>query len=366
MLLQLCTRIGRRSPPTPVRKQQTARSMSFLAHGSSQCRDARSATAAARNRMCGEKCKETQKEAPWPVEEPGSCLKIVQIGVMVYVSLKCIHLHKRALPPHSVNTVLLAPPQSGTEPLPTQVIATQHSLAHPTTKPLCRFLSVWETIQRISRWLLRRDRAWVRPSIQTQTTLFQQRGAVSNIASKCPGPETRAVQPVLKRSDRTSPGERAGEQLLQPLFCGAQERWRTPPDSRYQAHQQHALQASVQDDIAGTDPGANSPPGTGCVRGFKGRVLSHSDSTRITDASEVTLEDTAYQYPVLLFGLALAPRTFSKCMNAALSPLRASRMRVLNYLDDLLILAQSRDTPASHIDKLLRHLEFLRLCVDMC
>ncbi len=40
-------------------------------------------------------------------------------------------------------------------------------------------------------------------------------------------------------------------------------------------------------------------------------------------------------------------------------------MRVLNYLDDWLILAQSRDTPASHIDKLLRHLEFLRLCVNM-
>ncbi len=107
----------------------------------------------------------------------------------------------------------------------------------------------------------RRDRAWVCPSIQTQTTLFQRRGAVSNIASKCPGPETRAVQPVLKRSDRTSPGERAGERLLQPLFCGAQERWRTPPDSRSQAHQQNALQASVQDDIAGTGPGANSPQG---------------------------------------------------------------------------------------------------------
>ncbi len=26
------------------------------------------------------------------------------------------------------------------------------------------------------------------------------------------------------------------------------------------------------------------------------------------------LEGTAYQYPVLLFELALAPRTFSKCM----------------------------------------------------
>ncbi len=135
--------------------------------------------------------------------------------------------------------------------------------------------------------VIRRDRAWVHPSIQTQTTLFQRRGAVSNIASKNPGPETRAVQPVLKRSDRTSPGERAGERLLQPLFCGAQERWRTLPDSRSQAHQQSALQASVQDDIAGTGPGVNSPQGTGCVRGFKGRVLSHSDSTASQTLSEV-------------------------------------------------------------------------------
>ncbi len=56
-----------------------------------------------------------------------------------------------------------------------------------------------------------RDRAWVRPSIQMQTTLFQRCGAVSNIASKCPGPETRAMQPARKRSDRTNPGERAGK-----------------------------------------------------------------------------------------------------------------------------------------------------------
>ncbi len=65
-------------PPTPVKKQQTARSRSSLAHGSSQCRDTRPATAAARNGMCGEKCKETREEAPRPVGEPASCLKIVK------------------------------------------------------------------------------------------------------------------------------------------------------------------------------------------------------------------------------------------------------------------------------------------------
>ncbi len=78
-----------------------------------------------------------------------------------------------------------------------------------------------------------------------------------------------------------------------------------------------------------------------------------------------TFEGTAYQYSVLPFGLALAPRTFSKCMDAALSPLRSSGVRILNYLDDWLILAQSRDTLISHIDSLLIHLESLELCVNM-
>ncbi len=280
--------------------------------------------------------------------------------------IKCIHLHKRALS-SSLSQYSAACPASERYRAAAHTGYSHAALAGASNDQAA--MSIPERVGNYSEnftLVTRRDRAWVRPSIQTQTTLFQQRGAVSNIASKCPGPETRAVQPVLKRSDRTSPGERAGEQLLQPLFCGAQERWRTPPDSRYQAHQQHALQASVQDDIAGTDPGANSPRGLVAFVDLKDVYFHIQIAPHHRRFLRFTLEDTAYQYPVLLFGLALAPRTFSKCMNAALSPLRASRMRVLNYLDDLLILAQSRDTPASHIDKLLRHLEFLRLCVDMC
>ncbi len=128
-------------------------------------------------------------------------------------SLKCIYCicAKELFPPHSVNTAPIAPPQSGTEPLLTWVIAAQHSPAHPTTKPLCQFLSAWENYSENLTLVTQLDRAWVHPSIQMQTTLFQRRGAVSNIASKCPGPETRSMQPAQKRSDRMNPGERAGK-----------------------------------------------------------------------------------------------------------------------------------------------------------
>ncbi len=72
----------------------------------------------------------------------------------------------------------------------------------------------------------------------------------------------------------------------------------------------------------------------------------------------------AYQYTVLLFGLSLAPRTFKKCMDAALSWLRQTGIHILNYLGDWLILAQSEDEFLSHRSGLLSHLECLGLWVN--
>ena len=75
-------------------------------------------------------------------------------------------------------------------------------------------------------------------------------------------------------------------------------------------------------------------------------------------------EGQAYQYTVLPFGLSLAPRTFTKCMDAALAPLRLRGMRVMNYLDDWLILARSRSELIEHRAALLEHLEKLGLTVN--
>ncbi len=77
------------------------------------------------------------------------CSNVCVLGVH---SIK-IHTfsHKEFFPPYSVNTAPLAPPQSSAQLPPTQVIS-----AHPTTKPLkplCQFMSVWEVILKIVRWL---------------------------------------------------------------------------------------------------------------------------------------------------------------------------------------------------------------------
>ncbi len=59
-----------------------------------------------------------------------------------------------------------------------------------------------------------------------------------------------------------------------------------------------------------------------------------------------------------------APRTFTKCMDAALSPLRQMGIRILNYLDDWLILAQSEVELLSHRTLILSHLKRLGLRVN--
>ncbi len=142
-----------------------------------------------------------------------------------------------------------------------------------------------------------RDRAGVYSSIQTQTTPFQWRGAVSNIASKCPGSEARDWLSARERSSRASPSTRAGERVLQPLLRGTQEGWGASPNFGSQTHQQSALRTSVQDGNAEADPGADSPRGLVCVRGFEGRVLSHSDSAASQTVSEVCFRE--HSVPIL-------------------------------------------------------------------
>ncbi len=52
-------------------------------------------------------------------------------------------------------------------------------------------------------------------------------------------------------------------------------------------------------------------------------------------------EGRAYQYKVLPFGLALSPRVFTKVVEGALVTMREQGVRILNYLDDWLILGSS-------------------------
>ncbi|KAL0195457.1 hypothetical protein M9458_009029, partial [Cirrhinus mrigala] len=75
-------------------------------------------------------------------------------------------------------------------------------------------------------------------------------------------------------------------------------------------------------------------------------------------------EGQAYQYRVLPFGLALSPSVFTKVAEGALSPLWEMGIWILNYFDDWLIIAHSRDLLCEHRDLVLRHLSHLGFQVN--
>ncbi len=75
-------------------------------------------------------------------------------------------------------------------------------------------------------------------------------------------------------------------------------------------------------------------------------------------------EGRAWQYRVLSFWLSLSPGVFMKVVEGALTPLREVGVRILNYLDNWLILAQSREQLGDHRDLVLRHLSQLGLRVN--
>ncbi len=106
------------------------------------------------------------------------------------------------------------------------------------------------------------------------------------------------------------------------------------------------------------------PRGLVHVAGSERCVLSHPVAPHHRRFLRSAFKGVAYQYKVLPFGLSLAPRTFTRCMDAALSPLRQMGIHILNYLDDWLILAQSQAVLTSHKTLLLSHLGCLGLRVN--
>ena len=73
----------------------------------------------------------------------------------------------------------------------------------------------------------------------------------------------------------------------------------------------------------------------------------------------------AYQYGVLPFGYALAPRTFSLVLQAALEPLLRKGIVVRFYLDDLLVQSSSKAQAMLDTQAVVHHLSSLGFSVNV-
>ncbi len=175
--------------------------------------------------------------------------------------------------------------------------------------------------------------------IRSKTPAFQRRGLHLGAGRERSRSALRGDDVAGKRSHRNGSSSFERVRLLQPLLPRPQKGWRPPAHPRSQTPESHPHETAIQDDHAEADPLADSHRGLVLFSGPERRILSHSDSPPSQTILEIRLPVHHYQYTVLPFGLSLAPRTFTKCMDVALSPLRQMGICILNYLDDWLILA---------------------------
>ncbi len=141
--------------------------------------------------------------------------------------------------------------------------------------------------------------------------------------------------PPGKGRNRAGPSSRDEAGVLQPLLHRTQERWWPSANPRSVSLELGFAQAPVQDADAQAHDQMHSAPGLVCSDRPEGRLLSRFD-----------------------------PSVFTKVVEGAFTPLWEEGVRILNYLDDWLILAQSREQLGDHRDLVLRHLSQLGLRVN--
>ncbi|KAL0154061.1 hypothetical protein M9458_050635, partial [Cirrhinus mrigala] len=170
------------------------------------------------------------------------------------------------------------------------------------------------------------------------------------------GHGTRSRHPSEEGGHRGGPSSREGVRVLQLVLHSSKEGWRAASHYRSSPSQSLSYEVEVQDAYCQASSVTNQVRGLVCDDRSERRVLpQHRKFLRFAFRGE------AYQYWVLPFGLVLSPRTFKKCVDAALVPLRLQGIRILNYIDDWLILAESESLAARHRDVVLAHMKTLGL-----
>ncbi len=229
---------------------------------------------------------------------------------------------------------------------------------------LVRFWGAWLALPNPSRWLLRTIRLGY--AIQFARRPPKYRGFHSTTVRAADAPILRAEIAVLLAKDAIEPVPPADMRsgFYSPYFIVPKKSGGLRPilDLRVLNRALHRLPFKML-----------TPKRIfGCVRprdwfaaiDLKDAYFHVSILPRHRPFLRFAFEGRAYQYKVLPFGLSLSPRVFTKVAEAALVPLREQGVRILNYLDDWLILAQSQDQLCEHRDMVLSHLSQLGLQVN--
>ncbi len=265
-------------------------------------------------------------------------------------------------PGSSVRMPQNAPPSVPSTPTPFRCTSTGTSIV--PLEPLAQRLEAWLTLPSLSRWLTRTIRLGYAIQFARRPPKFN--GVLETSVAVRNAPVLREEIAVLLAKDAIEPVPPAEmrQGFYSPYFIVPKKGGGLRPilDLRVLNRALHKLPFKMlthrrmikciqpQDWFAAID--------------LKDAYFHVSILPRHRPFLRFAFEGRAWQYRVLPFGLSLSPRVFTKVVEGALTPLREVGVRILNYLDDWLILAQSREQLGDHRDLVLRHLSQLGLRVN--
>ncbi len=265
-------------------------------------------------------------------------------------------------PGSSVRMPQNAPPSVPSTPTPFHCTTTGTSIV--PLEPLAQRLEAWLTLPSLSRWLTRTIRLGYAIQFARRPPKFN--GVLETSVAVRNAPVLREEIAVLLAKDAIEPVPPAEmrQGFYSPYFIVPKKGGGLWPilDLRVLNRALHKLPFKMlthrrmikciqpQDWFAAID--------------LKDAYFHVSILPRHRPFLRFAFEGRAWQYRVLPFGLSLSPRVFTKVVEGALTPLREVGVRILNYLDDWLILAQSREQLGDHRDLVLRHLSQLGLWVN--
>ncbi len=265
-------------------------------------------------------------------------------------------------PGSSVRMPQNAPPSVPSTPTPFRCTTTGTSIV--PLEPLAQRLEAWLTLPSLSRWLTRTIRLGYAIQFARRPPKFN--GVLETSVAVRNAPVLREEIAVLLAKDAIEPVPPAEmrQGFYSPYFIVPRKGGGLRPilDLRVLNRALHKLPFKMlthrrmikciqpQDWFAAID--------------LKDAYFHVSILPRHRPFLRFAFEGRAWQYRVLPFGLSLSPRVFTKVVEGALTPLREVGVRILNYLDDWLILAQSREQLGDHRDLVLRHLSQLGLRVN--
>ncbi len=283
--------------------------------------------------------------------KPGSCVSSHTRRNQVSVTL-----HTQTPPPAITGQAFTGP---GPGPCVPHRCPTTGTSVTPLV-PLARSLRAWLALPSPSRWLLRTIRLGYEIQFAQRPPKF--RGIRFTSVKPADAPVLRAEITVLLAKDAIEPVPPADMRsgLFSPYFIVPKKGGGLRPilDLQVLNRALHKLPFKMQKHIFG------------CVRPLDWFAAIDLKDFHVSILPQhrpflrFAFEGQAYQYKVLPFGLSLSPRVFTKVVEAALVPLREQGVRILNYLDDWLILTQSRRQLSAHRDLVLKHLSLLGLRVN--